>query len=234
MGTVYSQLGEQQKALEYYSQSLSLKRAVGDRGGEATTLNNMGAIYSELGEQQKALEYYSQSLLLLRTVGDRGREARTLSNMGIVYSQLGENQKALEYYSQSLPLTRAVGDRVSEAFTLYRIAAAKRVQGNLTEALTEIESSLKIIESLRTKIASPELRTSYFATVQDYYQFYIDLLMELHKTQPKSGYDTKAFEASERSRARSLLELLQEANADIRARCRPRIIAARTQFTTAT
>ena len=224
MGTVYSQLGEQQKALEYYSQSLSLKRAVGDRGGEATTLNNMGAIYSELGEQQKALEYYSQSLLLLRTVGDRSREARTLSNMGIVYSQLGENQKALEYYSQSLPLTRAVGDRVGEANTLYSIAGAKRDRGNLTEALTDIESCLTIIESLRTKIASPELRTSYFATVQDYYQFYIDLLMQLHKTQPKSGYDTKAFEASERSRARSLLELLQEANADIRQGVAPELL----------
>jgi len=224
LGAVYSELGEQQKALEYYSQSLSLKRALGDRRGEATTLNNMGAVYSQLGEQQKALEYYSQSLLLLRTVGDRSREGRTLSNMGQVYSELGEQQKGLEYYSQSLPLTRAVGDRVSEAFTLYRIAAAKRVQGNLTEALTDIESSLKIIESLRTKIASPELRTSYFATVQDYYQFYIDLLMQLHKTNPKSGYDTKAFEASERSRARSLLELLQEANADIRQGVAPELL----------
>jgi tetratricopeptide (TPR) repeat protein len=122
---------------------------------------------------------------------------------------LGEKQKALEYYSQSLTLKRAVGDRSGEATTLANIAFTKRAQGNLTEALTDIESCIKIIESLRTKIASPELRTSYFATVQDYYQFYIDLLMELHKKQPNSGYDIKAFEASERSRARRRLELLQ-------------------------
>jgi hypothetical protein len=102
-----------------------------------------------------------------------------------------------------------------------------KVPGRLSppeEALTDIETALKIIESLRTKIASPELRTSYFATVQDSYQFYIDLLMQLHKTQPKSGYDTKAFEASERSRARSLLELLQEANADIRQGVAPELL----------
>jgi CHAT domain-containing protein/Tfp pilus assembly protein PilF len=224
IGLVYSKLGENQKALEYYRQSLTLTRALGDRRGEGSALNNIGRAYSELGENQKALEYYNQSLPLRRAVGDRRGEAITLNNIGLVYSQLGENQKALEYYSQSLPLSRAVDYRVGEALTLYSIAAAKRDRGNLTEALTDIEASLQIIESLRTKIASPELRASYFATVQDYYQFYIDLLMQLHKTYPKSGYDTKAFEASERSRARSLLELLQEANADIRQGVAPELL----------
>jgi len=202
IGLVHSELGEQQKAVEYYSQSLPLFRAVGDRRGEATTLNNIGLVYSALGEQQKAVEYYSQSLPLFRTVGDRPSEAITLSNIGSVYSQLGEKQKALEYYSQSLPLSRAVGDRAGEAVTFYNIAGAKRDQNNLPEALQNIEDSIKIIENLRTQIASPELRSSYLATVQNYYEFYIDLLMQLHKTNPKSGYDTKALEASERSRAR--------------------------------
>ncbi|MEG4199468.1 CHAT domain-containing protein [Microcoleus sp. Pol12A5] len=224
IGLVYDELGEKQKALEYYSQSLPLRRATGDRSGEATTLNNIGNVYSDLGEKQKALEYLGQSLPLSRATGDRSGEATTLSSIGLVYSDLGETQKALEYYSQSLPLSRATGDRRGEATTLYGLAYVKRDLGNLTEALKNIESSLKIIENLRTKIASPELRTSYFATVQNYYEFYIDLLMQLHKTNPKSGYDTKALEASERSRARSLLELLQESNANIREGISPDLL----------
>ncbi|MEG4234482.1 tetratricopeptide repeat protein [Microcoleus sp. Pol11C3] len=224
IGLVYSELGEKQKALEYYSQSLPLSRAVGDRHGEALTLHNIGGVYSALGEEQKALEYYSQSLPLSRAVGDRRGEALTLNNIGGVYSDLRDNQKGLEYFNQSLPLRRAVGDAGGEANTLFNIAFAKRDLGNLTEALNDIESCLKIIENLRTKIASPELRTSYFATVQDYYEFYIDLLMQLHKTQPKSGYDTKALEASERSRARSLLELLKEANSNIREGVAPKLL----------
>jgi tetratricopeptide (TPR) repeat protein len=202
IGLVYSQLGEKQKALEYYSQSLSLSRATGHRFGEAVTLNNIGSVYSALYEKQKALEYYSQSLSLRRAVGDRRGEAVTLNNIGGVYSELGEKQKALEYYSQSLRLRRAVGDRSGEALTLYNMAYAKREQNNLTEALNDIESSLKIIENLRTNITSPELRSSYFATMQEYYEFYIDLLMQLHKTNPNSGYDIKASEASERARTR--------------------------------
>ncbi|MEG4079422.1 CHAT domain-containing protein [Microcoleus sp. Pol8_D6] len=224
IGGVYSELGEKQKALEYYSQSLPLSRAVGNRSGEALTLNNIGNIYSDLGEKQKALEYYSQSLPLSRATGNRYGEATTLNNIGFVYSELGEKQKALEYYSQSLPLSRATGDRAGEATIFSNIAYTKRDLNNLPEALNDIESSLKIIENLRTKIASPELRSSYFATVQNYYEFYIDLLMQLHKTNPKSGYDTKALEASERSRARSLLELLFESNANIREGISPDLL----------
>jgi len=82
------------------------------------------------------------------------------------------------------------------------MASVKADLANLMEALTDIEASIKIIENLRTNIASPELRSSYFATVQKYYEFYIDLLMQLHKTNPNSGYDIKASEASERARTR--------------------------------
>ncbi|NJM60836.1 MAG: tetratricopeptide repeat protein, partial [Oscillatoriales cyanobacterium RU_3_3] len=224
IGKVYSDLGEKLKAREYFSQSLPLFRAADDRSGEAVNLNNIGQVYSELGEQLKALEYYSQSLPLFRVLDDAGGEASNLNNIGGVYSELGEQLKALEYYSQSLSLSRAVGDRSGEALTLYNIASVKRDRNNLPEALKDIESSIAIVENLRTKIASPELRSSYFATVQNYYEFYIDLLMQLHKTNPKSGYDTKALEASERSRARSLLELLQESNANIREGISPDLL----------
>ncbi|MGL5065867.1 MAG: tetratricopeptide repeat protein [Microcoleus sp.] len=224
IGLVYDNLGEKQKALNYYNQSLPLSRAVGDRSAEAIVLNNIGRIYEDLGEKQKALDYYNQSLPLSRAVGNRSKEALTLNNIGAVYTALGEKQKALDYYNQSLPLSRAVGDPSTEALILYNMAYVKRDRGNLAEALTNIEDSIKILENLRTKIASPELRTSYFSTVQDYYEFYIDLLMQLHKNNPQSGYDRKALEASERSRARSLLELLLESNANIREGISPDLL----------
>jgi CHAT domain-containing protein/Leucine-rich repeat (LRR) protein len=224
IGLAYNDLGEQEKAREYFNQALTLFRAIGDRTREATTLTNIGLIYNNLGNQQQALDYYNQALNLRRKVGDRRGEALTLNNIGVSYSELGEKQKALEYFNQSLPMFRAVGDRPGEALTLYNSATVKGDQGNFIEALSDIESSLKIIENLRTKVASHELRTSYFTTVQNYYQFYIDLLMQLHKTHPKSSYNIKAFEASERSRSRSLLELLQEANVNIRQGVAPELL----------
>ena len=225
IGLVYSDLGEKQKPLEYYNQALPLLRAVGDRRGEANTLNNIGKVYNDLGEKQKALEYFNQALRLTRAVGDRGGEATTLNNIGSVYDDLGEKQKALEYYNQALRLTRAVGDRGREANTLSNIAVVERDQGNLQQALTQIEAAIKIIEDLRTKIASQELRTSYFASVHNYYNFYIDLLMQLHKQNPSKGYNALALKASERSHARGLVELLAEANVDVRKGVAPNLLA---------
>jgi CHAT domain-containing protein/Flp pilus assembly protein TadD len=224
IGRVYSALGEKRKALEFYNQSLPLSRATGDKAQEAVTLNNIGQVYDALGEKQKALEYLNQSLPLTRATGDKAGEAVTLNNIGLVYSALGEKQKALEYLNQSLPLRRATGDKAGEALTLYNFAYLDRNQGNLNSALTQIEASITILEDLRTKIGSQELRASYFATVQSYYQFYIDLLMQLHKTNPNKGYDAQALHASERARARSLLELLTEANANIRSGVNPELL----------
>ncbi|WP_256973606.1 CHAT domain-containing tetratricopeptide repeat protein, partial [Nostoc sp. T09] len=170
------------------------------------------------------LEYYNTALPLYRAIGNRSGEATTLVSFGAVYSALGEKPKALEYYNTALPLYRAVGNRSGEATTLGHIASLERSRGNLQAARTNIEAAIKIIEELRTKIDSQELRTSYFATVQGYYKFYIDLLMELHKKDPSKAYDALALHISERSRARTLIELLNEANAKILKGANPELI----------
>ncbi|WP_013323570.1 CHAT domain-containing tetratricopeptide repeat protein [Gloeothece verrucosa] len=225
IGGVYHKLGEPQKALDYYNQALPIYRATGDRSGEAVTLNNIGAVYHKLGEPQKALDYYNQALPIYRATGDRYGEADTLNNIGAVYHNLGEPQKALDYYNQVLPIYRATGDRSGEALTLYWIAYTEKNRGNLKAALPFMEDSIKIIEDLRSNVASPELRESYFSTVQNYYAFYIDLLMQLHQEDPNKGYNSQAFNASEKTRARTLLELLSEAKADIRQGVKPELLA---------
>ena len=224
IGLVYFELKEKQKALSYFNQSLLLRRATGNKAGEAVTLNNIGAVYDDLGQKQKALEFFNQSLLLSRVTGDKNQEARTLNSIGAVYFDLKEKQKALLYCNQSLPLSRATGDKAQEALTLYNVSYLERNRGNLNVALTQMEASITILEDLRTKIGSQELRASYFASVQVYYEFYIDLLMQLHKTNPNKGYDALALHASERARARSLLELLTEANANIRQGVNPELL----------
>jgi CHAT domain-containing protein/Flp pilus assembly protein TadD len=224
IGSVYSSLGDKQQALNYYNQSLLLKRQVGDKTGIATALNNIGSVYSSLGDKQQTLKYFNQSLPLSRQLGDKAQLATTLSNIGAVYDDLGDKQQALNYYNQSLPLTRQVGDKAGEATTVSNIAYLERDRNNLQQALTQIQAAIKIIEDLRTKVDSQDLRTSYFASVQGYYKFYIDLLMQLHKQDPSKGYNAEALHISESSRARGLIELLTEAKANIRKDVNPKLL----------
>ncbi|CAD5978954.1 hypothetical protein PCC9214_04448 [Planktothrix tepida] len=187
---------------------------------EGTELLQQGtaeSLRAALGKLEAARQLY-------HAAGDKGKKALTLLGMGRINDDLGEKQQALDYYNQALPLSRVVGDREGEAATLFNFAYLKRNQGNLSEALTDIETAITIVEDLRTKIGSQELRQSFFATVQNYYQFYIDLLMQLHQQNPQKGYDALAFHASERSRARSLVELLTEAGANIRQGADPKLL----------
>ncbi|MEA5568229.1 CHAT domain-containing tetratricopeptide repeat protein [Anabaena sp. UHCC 0399] len=225
IGKVYLDLGDEQKALDYFNQSLLLSQQGKDKTNEAIALNNIGIVHSNLGNQQKALDYFQQSLPLFAIAEDKSGTAIALNNLGKVYAKLGKQQTALDYYIQSLNLFQQLGSKPREAQNLYDIASLERDQGNLKTAQSRIETSLKIVENLRSQLLSQELRTSYFATVQDYYQLYIDLLMQLHKQQPDQGYDKQALQASERARARSLLELLSEANADIRQGVEPKLLS---------
>ena len=44
LARIHKDLSNPQKALEFYNQALPIFRAVGDRSGEATTLNNIGLV----------------------------------------------------------------------------------------------------------------------------------------------------------------------------------------------
>ncbi len=224
IGEVYWLLGSPQMALEYLGQALPLYRTLHYYGGEAWTLTNIGEIYHLLGDDVKALDFHHRALSLEIVREDRYPEATALQNIGLIYASMGDKQKAMEYYGQALALYRVLGDRNGEAATLARIARVERDWGNLTKALAHIEAALDLTESLRTKVANPELRTSFLASKENYYEFYIDLLIRLHNREPTKGHDAKALTASERARARTLLEILTEARADIRQGVDPSLL----------
>jgi CHAT domain-containing protein/Tfp pilus assembly protein PilF len=213
---VYQRLGELQQAREYSDQALKLSRAVGDRRNEVYELTDIGKIYKRLGELNKALEQFNLALSLTRTVGDRQIELHILNDIGDSYLILGDPKQALEYHRLALQLSRQIGNHLEEAVTLYGIARAQRKLGNLVEAQTQLQPALEMIEAARSKVVSQELRTSFLASYLEIYDFQIDLLMQMHRDHPSEGHDGAAYSASERARARSLLETLIVARADIR------------------
>jgi tetratricopeptide (TPR) repeat protein len=216
IGGVYQSIGELQKALETYNEVLPIFREFGDREGEAIALNNIGYSYRLLNRMPEALEKYNESLTIWRMIGDRKGEAGTLHNIGKVYLSLGEINAALGKFNEALTIRRATGDRDGEAEALLGIALVEQKQGKLIEARQTMEEAIDLVESVRTSVDIQELRASYLASRREYYQFYIDILMEQRRQNPSAEFDAQALAVSERSRARSLLELLTESRADIR------------------
>jgi CHAT domain-containing protein/Tfp pilus assembly protein PilF len=224
IGTAHILLGQPEKAFAFLDQALILQRAVGDRNQEASTLSNIGRANEALNETRKSLDFYNQALAMYDSIGDRRGQAAALGNIGRAWSAIGDNEKALGYLDQSLSLARAVADSHREALTLFHMARAKQGLGKLAEALADIDAALQMFESLRAKVSGQELRSSFLASKRDYYDLYVDALMSLHKQRPTEGFDAAALEASERERARSLLDALVETQADIREGVDPALL----------
>jgi CHAT domain-containing protein/Tfp pilus assembly protein PilF len=216
IGRVYRRLGEYEKALDYYSQAQAIQKETGNRGQAAETLDEMGVTHAAEGHPEKALEYHQQSLEIQRATGNIRREALVLTNLGETYNLLKQPEKAVEQFTQALSVLRSIGDLSSSATALEGIARAEQMKGNLTDARKHIEESLALRETVRARSGSLQLRASYRATLEQAYEFYIDLLMQQHSKDPMQGHDAEALAASERGRARSLLEQLSEARVDIR------------------
>src|SRR4029078_8607720 len=178
------------------------------------TLRHIANAYAHLGQQQKALDYYKQSIQLLKAAPRQRLPA--LRDLGNLYREMGDTQNALASLNEALQISQNIGDRLSESDVLGSLAQLERDPGNLSEAKRLLETGLATIESLRVNLKSQSLRASFFASVRKYYELYIDVLMRLHQQHPDDGFDTAALQASENARARSLLELLMEASAQIR------------------
>ncbi|HEX2487889.1 MAG TPA: CHAT domain-containing tetratricopeptide repeat protein [Blastocatellia bacterium] len=216
LGQISAALGEEEQALDHFNRSLKISRANGDKRTEAGVLHNIGLVYDSLGETGKALDHFNRAHPMLIAAGDQYREGATLTALGRVSHSLGATEKALEHLHQALSLCRTTGNRAGEANALYHLARVEFGRGDLALARAQMADALDIIESLRGKVAGWQLRASFLATAQEYYEFGVDLLMRSHRQRPSDGHDAAALETNERAIARSLLESLSEARADIR------------------
>ncbi|MGH9843441.1 MAG: CHAT domain-containing protein [Blastocatellia bacterium] len=209
------------QALEKYQESLELWLAVPDRAMAAHILTRISSAHLLLGEKQEAVGYLDQVLAIRRAMDDHYGEALALSTLAETHYSLGEKRLARDYLNQAIPLWREVGDQHGEAEALYLSARAAYDGGALKEARAHIEAALAIIESLRAGIANPEWRATYYGSKQAYYDLYIDLLMQSGRQSSSTEQQAAAIHASERARARSLLDLLAEARIDIRGGSAP-------------
>lgn len=211
MGWVNSIQGNHTEALNHFLKALPRRQASKDRKGEAINLAAISRSLNQLGRNLEALDSAERALTIFKEINDSHGQASTCSILGWINYSLGRSEQALKYFDDSLVLRRAANDDTGEALALYGIARVKYRQGDLQQALERMSDVIAIIEPLRDKGENADLRTYYFANVHDYYEFYVDLLMQLQRIDPNSNYAATALAAHERGRARELLAILAEA-----------------------
>ena len=224
LSDTYSRLNRDDEAIRAQEQALVIYRELKYRLGEGTALLTLGTQHAKLAKYEKALEIYQQALPIFREVKNRENEGLTLFRMGESKQRLQRYGEAAALFAESVAIFRAIGSKNFEFGVLTALAKIERDRGDLALARKTVEESLKISESLRTELVSPESRTAFLSGVQDSYKLYTDLLMREHGLEPRKGFDQLAVEIAERQRARSLLDLLSESKTNVRQGVDPALI----------
>jgi CHAT domain-containing protein len=173
---------------------------------------DLGAVSELQHEYERARSLYVHALALARSAQDNFDESEALIKIGRFYALQKQYAQSLQAFDGALELKNSANDVTASAKIYFEIASVYQSLHKLPTAQKEIEKAIQIIESQRTKVSDYESRASYFASVHQYYELYVEVLMQLHEQHPEQNYVQQAFEAWERSKMRSLLDRLAGGN----------------------
>lgn len=188
--------------------------AVSDPRLAAEVARALGRAYLAAGRRDQAKTVFEQEVARGRERSDLAGLARSLTGLGEACAARRESACVSASFTEALELGRTLRNPAIEAASLHGLARLARDRGELEAALDLAEQALERIERRRSLVPTPELRATFLAEQRDYYELHLALLLRLHQLHPERRFDVAAFEASERARARGLLDLLSERGED--------------------
>lgn len=203
------------EAIKLFNESLEIKKEDETPRGQrsvAITLNNLGKALTLNNDYEKGIKFLQESLELRRKIDDRWGIANSLLNLGESQFRTGNDEESLKNIEEANVRSIELGDRRMEAESLYLLATINKNSNDLDKATSNVNKGLEIIEDIRHKLIGSEVRYAYFSTVQNFYDLYVDILISQFEQTKDKQFIPQALEVSERSRSRSLIELLEKAN----------------------
>jgi len=172
-------------------------------GAQASSL--MAVEQARLNDFPKAEENLQRAFANLRAMGEATANAYNrplvLTRAADVSARSGDISRALQYCDEAEKLVSAAQEKKLPLVRVHLARAdALLAGGRPREARSNLQSALDILEGYRANIASNEDRSYFLETSQTVFDRLITLNLE------EAGREAEAFELSERSRARALLE----------------------------
>jgi CHAT domain-containing protein len=221
MGNALGNARRHTEALPHLQKALPLLQRAGNKHFAGLTLNWLGLCHLALRQYSIARRDFQEAIRTIDSTGNRRLATSLGGNLGRVLLEEGHPAEALVRLERARQLHHEIGDRAHESIMLMAIGRAERQLGRLEEARQHVLEGIRLVEQSRSTIVGATARASYLATQHARYEGLVNVLMDLQAKSPAAGWSAQALGASETARARSLLELLADARADVRDQIPP-------------
>ena len=184
------------------------------------TLDTLGTVLRMEGKLQQAEQSLSDSLDLLERVSPNSLEfADSLYDLGEVYREEDNLQKAEKQYASAAEIRKMLAPgKASYAECLAALGDLARLQNRRDVAIADYEKAIDVLDSQSAQLGGAnESRLDFHSKYASYYRQYISLLMQQRTTE-------QAFEVLERSRARTLLQMLARGHVSLRTGISPELL----------
>lgn len=156
VGGAYQELGDWQRAADWYGRALAQRQARGEQAEEARLYGRLGTAHTYAGRYGDALRSWRAAVAGYRRVGDLPSQARALSEAARVQEYAGRPEESLHTCKQAVDWARQAGDARLQAALQLRLAdtldrlgdpAAARLHRSAAERLLGTEGSTCEIRS---------------------------------------------------------------------------------------
>jgi CHAT domain-containing protein len=201
IGTIYHDRGDFSTALDYYQKSLLLKRASKDKQGEASSLLNIGQIYSAQAKNELALQFYLDSLKIAKDTKELEYEIDAAISLAQLNIDTKKISQANDWSLQAIELSKKAERPEDQWQANFVRARALRLQNQNEQALENLTTAIKILNSLRAHVPTDSTKIGFLDKRQEVFH-------ELADLQLLSGQFANSLETSEAARSRALVDLL--------------------------
>ena len=207
---LYLDLDAHDRARSSAEEALALANELDDPGLERAALVALANVNLTIGDGAAAAEQYSTALLIDESTGAQSRIAQDLVGRGGAYSLLGRDDEARNDLRRAAVMFREAGRESSRWVALLNIADSFE-ESAPDSAAWYYDAALTSLEHGNDAVGGEAMNTGYlFSDRGRAYEEITRYYFGKHSEDPDGGWDARAFETAERSRARGLLELFEE------------------------
>lgn len=156
VGGTYQEMGDYQRAADWYGRALAQRLARGEREDGARLYGRLGAVHTYAGRYGEALRNWRAAAAGFRRLGDLPAQARALSEAARVQEYAGRPEESLRTCREAVEWARRAGDVRLQAALQLRLAdtlerlgdpAAARLHRSMADQLLGTETSAYEIRS---------------------------------------------------------------------------------------